>query len=43
MIRVDARELFNINEFELLVIEGTGEFDSEDVMVMTASPMSIVR
>lgn len=43
LIPMDARELFNIKDFELLVIEGTGEFDSEDVMVMTASAMSIVR
>lgn len=43
LIRVDARELFDIKDFELLVIEGTGEFDSEDVMVMTANAMSIVR
>jgi len=43
LIPMDARELFDIKDFELLVIEGTGEFDSEDVMVMTASTMAIVR
>ena len=43
LIPVDARELFDIKDFELLIIEGTGEFDTEDVMVMTASAMSIVR
>ena len=43
LIPLDARELFDIKDFELLVIEGTGEFDSEDVMLMTASAMSIVR
>lgn len=43
LIPVDARELFDIKDFELLVVEGTGEFDSEDVMVLTASAMSIVR
>jgi hypothetical protein len=43
LISTDARELFDVKDFELLVIEGTGEFDTEDVMVMTASAMSIVR
>ena len=43
LIPRDARELFDVKDFELLVIEGTGEFDTEDVMVMTASAMSIVR
>jgi len=43
LIPMDARELFDVKDFELLVIEGTGEFDTEDVMVMTASAMSIVR
>ena len=43
LIPMDARELFDIKDFELLVIEGTGEFDSEDVMVMTASAISIMR
>lgn len=43
LIPVDSRELFGIKDFELLVIEGTGEFDSEDVLVLTASSMSIVH
>jgi len=43
LIPLDARELFDVKDFELLIIEGTGEFDTEDVMVMTASAMSIVR
>lgn len=43
LIPVDARELFDVKDFELLVIEGTGEFDSEDVMVLNARAMSIVR
>jgi hypothetical protein len=42
-ISMDARELFEVKDFELLVIEGTGQFDSEDVLLMTASSMSIVR
>jgi hypothetical protein len=42
-IAMDARELFEVKDFELLVIEGTGQFDSEDVLLMTASSMSIVR
>ncbi len=43
LIPVDARELFDIKDFELLIIEGTGKFDTEDVMVMTARAMSIVH
>ena len=43
IIRTDARELFDVKDFELLIIEGTGQFDSEDVLLLTASAMSIVR
>ena len=43
IIPMDARELFGVKDFELLVIEGTGQFDSEDVLLLTASAMSIVR
>jgi hypothetical protein len=37
LIETDARELFNLKEFDLLVIEGTGAIGEDDMLVIQAS------
>ena len=43
MIDIDARELFNVKEFDLLVIEGTGRFDEDDMLVIDAKKLYVKR
>ena len=43
LIDVDARELFAVNEFDLLVIEGTGQFSDEDTLIIAASKIFVIR
>ena len=43
MIDIDARELFNVKEFDLLVIEGTGRFDADDMLVIDAKKLFVIR
>ena len=43
MIDIDARELFNLKEFDLLVIEGRGQFDEDDMLVVAASKIFVSR
>lgn len=42
-LSVDSRELFNVKEFDLLVIEGTGHFNDDDMLVIAARKMFPVR
>jgi len=43
LLNVDSRELFNVKEFDLLVIEGTGQFDTDDMLVIAASKIFVSR
>ncbi len=43
VISIDARELFGVGEFQLLVLEGTGHVDEEDILVISARRMSVQR
>ena len=43
MIGIDSRELFNLREFDLLVIEGTGQFDEDDMLVIAARKLFVKR
>ena len=43
LLRIDARELFDVHEFELLVLEGTGYLDEEEILVISASRMFVKR
>ena len=43
MIDIDARELFNVKEFDLLVIEGTGRFDEDDMLVIDTKKLYLQR
>lgn len=43
LLRIDARELFGVHEFELLVLEGTGRLDEEEILVVSAKRMFMSR
>ena len=43
LIDVDARELFDVKEFDLMVIEGTGQFADDDTLIIAASKIFVVR
>ena len=43
VIPIDTRTLFDIKEFELLVLEGTGHLDSDEILVVSASRMFVKR
>ncbi len=43
MIGIDSRELFNVREFDLLVIEGTGHFDADDMLVIDVKKLFVKR
>lgn len=43
MLDIDARELFNVKEFDLLVIEGTGRFDEDDMLVIDTKKLYLQR
>jgi hypothetical protein len=43
LIRIDARQLFNVKEFDLLVIEGPGKFDDDDTLVIQGRRMYVKR
>ncbi|MEJ7593465.1 MAG: hypothetical protein WKF77_18135 [Planctomycetaceae bacterium] len=43
MISIDSRELFNVKEFDLLVIEGTGHFDADDMLVIDVKKLFVKK
>ena len=43
VLQIDARELFDFKEFDLLVLEGKGHLDEEEILVISASRMSLIR
>lgn len=43
LLLVDSRELLDVNEFDLLVIEGTGRFSEDDTLIVNASKLFVTR
>lgn len=43
VLQVDSRKLFDVKEFDLLVLEGTGKFSSDDTLIITASKVFVTR
>lgn len=43
LIEIDARELFSLKEFDLLVIEGTGAIGEDDMLVIKATKIFVKR
>lgn len=43
LLNIDSRELFDVKEFDLLVIEGTGQFDEDETLIVAASKMFVTR
>lgn len=43
LIKIDARELFDVKEFDLLVLEGTGRFDEDDTLIIAAKKIFVKR
>lgn len=43
LIQTDARQLFDVKEFDLLVIEGSGRFADDDTLIIAASKMFVKR
>ena len=43
LLQLDSRELFDVKEFDLLVIEGTGKFSEDDTLIINASKLFVTR
>lgn len=43
VLQIDARELFDLKEFDLLVVEGTGHVDEEEILVISARRIFVKR
>ncbi len=43
VLQVDSRKLFDVKEFDLLVLEGTGKFSTDDTLIITASKIFVTR
>ena len=43
LLQVDSRKLFDIKEFDLLVLQGTGKFSKDDTLIITASKVFVTR
>ncbi len=43
VLQVDSRKLFDVKEFDLLVLEGTGKFSKDDTLIITASKVFVTR
>ena len=43
VLQVDSRKLFDVKEFDLLVLEGTGKFSNDDTLIITASKIFVTR
>ena len=43
VIKTDARQLFGLKEFDLIVVEGTAKFDADKSLVITAQKLFIKR
>lgn len=42
-LKTDSRELFDVKEFDLLVIEGKGRFDEDDTLIIAADKVFVKR
>lgn len=43
LVKTDARELFDVKEFDLLVIEGAGRFAEDDTLIIDATKLFVRR
>ena len=43
VIKTDARQLFGLREFDLIVVQGTAKFDADKSLVITAQKLFIKR
>jgi hypothetical protein len=43
VIKTDARQLFGLKEFDLIVVQGTAKFDADKSLVITAQKLFIKR
>ena len=43
LVQVDSRKLFDIKEFDLLVLQGTGTFSKDDTLIINASKVFVAR
>jgi hypothetical protein len=42
-LRLDARQLFNLKEFDLVVVEGTAKFDEDKSLIINARKLFVKR
>ncbi|MFM7058655.1 MAG: hypothetical protein ACKO2P_17210 [Planctomycetota bacterium] len=42
-LKFDARQLFNLKEFDLLVVQGTAKFDEDKSLIITAQKLFVKR
>jgi hypothetical protein len=42
-LKLDARQLFNLKEFDLLVVQGTAKFDEDKSLIITARQLFVKR
>ncbi len=43
LLALDSRELFDVKEFDLLVIEGTGKFSEDDTLIINGAKVFVAR
>ncbi len=43
VIKIDANVLFDVKEFDLLLIQGTGRFDDDDTLIINAKKLFVKR
>lgn len=43
LIQIDSRELFDLKQFQLVVVRGTAEIDDSDTLVIHARQMHVTR
>ena len=43
LLQTDSRELFDVKEFDLLVVEGTGKFSEDDTLIIHGSKLFVTR
>lgn len=42
-LKIDARQTFNLKEFDLIVVQGTAKFDEDKSLVITAQKLFVKR
>jgi hypothetical protein len=43
VLKTDARQLFGLKEFDLIVVQGTARFDADKSLIITARKMFLKR